>query len=92
MTGADPPSLTIGRPAAAQTYLFNEANFATGASPQAVATGVFCVNPGLACDGELEPINEDAMRWSLILLAMVGAHGEPPSRDRRERRGGPRGT
>ena len=36
-------------------------------------------------DGELEWIDEDAMRWSLIVQAALGAHGEPPARDRRER-------
>ena len=36
-------------------------------------------------DGKLESIDEDLMRWSLIVLPAVGSHREPPSRDRRER-------
>src|SRR5712692_8589144 len=33
---------------------------------------------------QLEPIDEDAMRRSLVLVAELGAHGEPASRDRRK--------
>ncbi|HEV2177941.1 MAG TPA: FG-GAP-like repeat-containing protein [Terriglobia bacterium] len=64
----------FSRPAAAQTYLFNEADFATGTNPQAVVTGVFCVNPGLPCDGQIDlaVVNHGSASVSILLGATNG--------------------